>query len=296
MRLAPQYWETGQMITLHELLEHHHPKDGRPDLREWEWYYISSLLHRDILTLENQGGAIAWSPDSRYLSTSDNQRIKIWDVIKGKEIQTLSGHTDCVLSLGWSRDGRYLVSGSCDKTIKVWDIPTGQLLMTLVGHSSGVRTVTFSPDDTLLASGSETVKVWDTVLGTELHTFDGDIQGVSSLACFHGARIITIFGRLRGARKVRDWPQADIAVPSKFGRHLQEGRLSAYNMLQVLKLFPGVQTAGILPQGLGAKRYESGMPIQAKKLRAFEGILVGLDRLHGVPMEGFWHLVAMTVG
>ncbi|GAG43641.1 unnamed protein product, partial [marine sediment metagenome] len=35
---------------------------------------------------------------------------------------TLEGHKKYVTSVGFSPDGKYIVSGSNDKTIKIWDI------------------------------------------------------------------------------------------------------------------------------------------------------------------------------
>src|SRR5262249_31219366 len=75
---------------------------------------------------------------------------------------TLQGHTDTVLHVAFSSDGRRLATGSFDHTAKVWDATTGQLLLTLQ-HQDLVGIVAFSPDGQRLASPSkdQTVKIWD---------------------------------------------------------------------------------------------------------------------------------------
>src|ERR1700736_1239626 len=70
---------------------------------------------------------------------------------------TLKGHTESVYSTAFTPDGKYVVTGSFDKTIKVWDAATGKEFKTFAGpngHTALVLSVAVSPDGTLVASGS----------------------------------------------------------------------------------------------------------------------------------------------
>ncbi|AVQ71970.1 hypothetical protein B5D77_12250 [Microcystis sp. MC19] len=81
--------------------------------------------------------------------------------------KTLTGHSYRVNSVVYSPDGRYLASGSLDKTIKIWEVATGKGLRTLTGHSGVVLSVAYSPDGRYLASGSQdkTIKIWEVATG-----------------------------------------------------------------------------------------------------------------------------------
>jgi len=115
-------------------------------------------------------------PASPQLLISDLSSLRFLD-------KSLTGHSSWVDSVIYSPDGRYLASGSWDKTIKVWDVVTGTELRTLTGHSDRVRSVVYSPDGRYLASGSwdKTIKVWDVVTGTELRTLTGHSDRVRSV-------------------------------------------------------------------------------------------------------------------
>jgi len=98
--------------------------------------------------------------------------------------QTLSGHSDAVLSVAFSPDGKVLASGSYDKTIELWEVATGRKITSLTGHSNYVLSVAFSPDGKVLASGSsdKTIKLWEVATGREINTLSGHSNTVSSVA------------------------------------------------------------------------------------------------------------------
>jgi WD40 repeat protein/energy-coupling factor transporter ATP-binding protein EcfA2 len=79
-------------------------------------------------------------------------------------LQFLRGHTDQVMSVVFSPDGKLLASGSADHSIMLWDITTHQPVgQPLSGHTKAVTSIAFSPDGSILASGSEdnSVLLWD---------------------------------------------------------------------------------------------------------------------------------------
>lgn len=72
---------------------------------------------------------------------SDIIAIERWKLHK-----TLRGHTQDVLDLCWSADGKYLVSGSVDNNVYVWDVNKGtQLKKFNKDHSGYVQGVVWDP-------------------------------------------------------------------------------------------------------------------------------------------------------
>jgi WD40 repeat protein len=49
----------------------------------------------------------------------------------GRQLFTLEAHNFDVDGLVFTRDNRYLLTGSVDRTIKFWDMKTGQLARTI---------------------------------------------------------------------------------------------------------------------------------------------------------------------
>jgi serine/threonine protein kinase len=113
--------------------------------------------------------------------------------------QTLTGHGDWVTSVAIAPDGRWLVSGSNDKSVRVWDLSDGALLGTLRGHTVVVNSVAVSPDGQWIASASNdgTVRVWDVKTGETRHVLRGYGHPLFSVAFSPDARRVISAGRDR---------------------------------------------------------------------------------------------------
>jgi WD40 repeat protein len=74
---------------------------------------------------------------------------------------TIRGHTAEVLCATFSPDGRYIASGSADRTIMVWDAHIGNLVLgPLKMHTTDIYCVAFSLDGSQIASGSVDGTIW----------------------------------------------------------------------------------------------------------------------------------------
>ena len=76
-----------------------------------------------------RAGIIVASPDGKLSIAALDKDITISDAQTQKAIARLRGHTDVITALAVSPNGRFLASGSQDKSVALWEIPTGKQLL-----------------------------------------------------------------------------------------------------------------------------------------------------------------------
>ena len=114
-----------------------------------------------IDTGEGPINAIAYSRVVNRLAVAAADNIRIYDTSTYEEIKVLVGHTDSVLVLTFSPNGKLLLSGGADKTARLWDVDTGKLLRTLKKHTGSVNAIAFTANGEKFKCGSnEDSAVW----------------------------------------------------------------------------------------------------------------------------------------
>lgn len=100
------------------------------------------------------------------------------------ESQRFIGHTDRVLALDLSREGRWLLSAGTDATVRLWNAATGRQIHEMRGHVGYVAAVCFSPDGKQAISGGkdQTVRQWDLATGEQVMQYTGHASVVTSVA------------------------------------------------------------------------------------------------------------------
>ncbi|MEA5528531.1 serine/threonine-protein kinase [Dolichospermum sp. UHCC 0684] len=135
------------------------------------------------VVMSPNGKLIISSGDCEKSSNSQCHNIKLWDVITGKEITSLQGHSQNVNAVAITANGKTLVSGSDDKTIKIWNLETNQLIHTLKSHTDAIHSLAISSDGKNLVSASDdkTIKIWNLTTGRLIRTLIGHKYWVRSV-------------------------------------------------------------------------------------------------------------------
>ncbi len=134
----------------------------------WQWDGQKENCPRCDFPIARFAGLLSGNPViydetlKKEFETELERCKKVWGNSMFPPVRTLKGHTGSVCSLAFSPDGKFLASGSDDKTIKIWRVSDGSIVQTLKEHTDWVNSIAFSPDGKLLASGSRdgTIRLW----------------------------------------------------------------------------------------------------------------------------------------
>lgn len=177
-------------------------------------------------------------------ATSVKGVLHRWKLGEAKPAQTIEAHTDNVLSLALSKDGKQIASGGADNLAKVWDAATFKEIAKIEGHVGHITALGFNKDGKWLATGSadKDLKVWDIaskemlmLLGDKSSgvnallwspdstsltylTEKGGVHGVTELKTHDGVRLAFTSGKEKKLTTLEGVPNA--VVMSADGKHI----------------------------------------------------------------------------
>jgi WD40 repeat protein len=134
---------------------------------------------------------VAITPDGQFaVSGSKDKTLKLWDVVRGTELNTLTGHTSFVNSVAITSNAQLVLSGSWGVVngLCLWDLAESKRY-TLAG-SQRINAVAMTPDGQIALSGSDnhTLTLWD-CSGIPLRILKGHAEAINAVAMTPDGRV-----------------------------------------------------------------------------------------------------------
>ena len=144
---------------------------------------------------------VEFSPDGTKLAAAGfDKLVYIYNFTPNEKdvllkVGTLEGQDSEIKTARWSKDGKYIVTSSRDKTVYLYDLEIYDFIAVHSGHTADVKDAMISPNGKYIVSVSfdETVRVWETKeeLGS-LQIFSSHKGTVWSLAFSDKGSFITL--------------------------------------------------------------------------------------------------------
>eukprot|EP00607_Mallomonas_marina_P009294 CAMPEP_0182418556 /NCGR_PEP_ID=MMETSP1167-20130531/2958_1 /TAXON_ID=2988 /ORGANISM="Mallomonas Sp, Strain CCMP3275" /LENGTH=396 /DNA_ID=CAMNT_0024592817 /DNA_START=359 /DNA_END=1549 /DNA_ORIENTATION=- len=106
----------------------------------------------------------------------------------------MPGHTDAILHVSYSPDGKRLASGGGDTTVRFWNPMTSMPTHTCKGHRNHVLCTAWSPDGNIFVSADKNgeIRIWDPKTGKQIGSpLSGHKKWVTHL-CFEPLHLASL--------------------------------------------------------------------------------------------------------
>lgn len=102
------------------------------------------------------------SVDGKLIALTSGNNVVLLHTLDGKEFKTLTGHTDLVKSVIFSRDGQSVISVGDDRAIRIWNLKSFAPIVLKVPSKQGIK---FSPEaERVCCITKDSVRIWSVKL------------------------------------------------------------------------------------------------------------------------------------
>ena len=167
---------------------------------EATWELVRTIGSPNDSPLSDRVTALDFSPDGLAIAVgsgppSRSGEVQIFSTLTGQQLRDFGEiHSDTVLCVRFSPDGRSLASSAADKTVRLLDFATGKAVRALEGHTHHVLSIDWQDDSQTIASASadQNVKVWNVQTGEQRRTIGGFPKEITAIAFVErGNQIVT---------------------------------------------------------------------------------------------------------
>ncbi len=141
--------------------------------------------------------------------------IVVWDVVTGKQLLTVGGEYDTILTADIRPDQSQIAYGGPTKLVKLWSTKSGEIQHKIKKHTDWVTAVAFSPNGHVLASADRNggICLWDPDSGQELFTLAGHKGAVTALSWRDDSKLLASASEdgtvkiweMQEGKQVRSW-------------------------------------------------------------------------------------------
>ncbi|HEU4689481.1 MAG TPA: NB-ARC domain-containing protein [Vicinamibacterales bacterium] len=97
-------------------------------------------------------------PATRLAWAQASHVINVWDLPGRAPLATMRGHSERINAVAFTRDGRFVVSCSRDRTLRVWDAATGQQVAAYTADAA-LRSLATAPSGSFVTAGDTSGRV-----------------------------------------------------------------------------------------------------------------------------------------
>ena len=106
--------------------------------------------------------SLAWHPNSELFASGGSRKITIWRAKDGERVQEFVAHSSAIRHLLWHPSGKWLISGSEDKSVCIWALEEPFLQYKLMPYQGYIAGLALAPDGRTLAVSNKqkNVRLW----------------------------------------------------------------------------------------------------------------------------------------